>query len=173
MVGANKQQKLGDKNMNYFEGLFEESEIKKRYKELAKANHPDVGGNTEVMQSINAQYREVLKGAYQKAGMSISEIDALLAKDLQALSALSLIIGIEGIEVELCGSWIWVTGDTRAVKEKLKESNFRFSGKKKAWYWRSPDEKQRFFRGKKSLSLDDIRMRHGSSSLKAPRYRVA
>ncbi len=158
--------------MNYFEGLTDEKAIKKHYKDLAKANHPDLGGQKEVMQAINAQYKEVLAGAYQKAGKSMTEIDELLAKDLQALEALNLIIGIAEIEVELCGCWIWVTGETRSVKEKLKESNFRFSGKKKAWYWRSPDERKSYFRGKKAFSLDQIRATYGSETLKKKRVRV-
>ena len=151
--------------MKYFEGLTQEKEIKTRYKDLAKKHHPDLGGEKEAMQEINNQYKEVLTGAYQKAGKSITEVDELLKKDLQALAALNLIIGVEGIDVELCGTWIWVTGDTKGVRSQLKEAKFRWAPKKKAWYWRSPDEKKKFYRGRQTYSLQEIRYAYGSDSL--------
>ncbi len=159
--------------MNYFEGLKNENEIKSRYKDLAKEHHPDLGGETSVMQEINTQYKSVLEGAYQDAGKSISEIEELLKKDFQALEVLNLIIGIECIKVELCGSWIWVTGDTKAVRGKLKESKFRWSPKKTAWYWRSPDQKKCYYRGKGKMSLSEIRYKYGSESFSEKRKQVA
>ena len=43
------------KNVNSFEGL------KKEYKELLKANHPDNGGDVEKMQEINVEYDALFK----------------------------------------------------------------------------------------------------------------
>ena len=36
----------------------------------------------------------------------------------------------ENITIELIGSWIWVSGDTREIKEKLKEIGFKWASKK-------------------------------------------
>lgn len=50
--------------MKYFKNIQNLSELKKQYRVLAIANHPDKGGDTEVMQSINAEFDamfEVLK----------------------------------------------------------------------------------------------------------------
>lgn len=162
----------GGLNVQYFEGLNEENLIKSRYKELAKEHHPDLGGDTEAMKQVNAQYKEVLRGAYQKAGKSISEIDELFAKDLQAMEALQLVIGIEGVTVELCGRWVWVSGDTKVVREKLKIAKFRYAPKKKAWYWRPPDEKSRWNK-KGAFSMNQIRDKYGSEDLKKKRMQVA
>lgn len=38
------------------------------------------------------------------------------------------------IEIELVGSWIWVSGNTYPVKEQLKEAGIFWAGKKKKWY---------------------------------------
>ncbi len=40
----------------YFEKAKNLDELKKKYRELAFANHPDRGGDTATMQAINAEY---------------------------------------------------------------------------------------------------------------------
>lgn len=46
--------------MRYFDRLRTAQSVNKRYRELAKRHHPDVGGNLDVMKAINGQYREAL-----------------------------------------------------------------------------------------------------------------
>lgn len=51
--------------MNYFSGISNQAQLKKEYRRLAIENHPDKGGDTRVMQEINAQFEklyEKLKG---------------------------------------------------------------------------------------------------------------
>jgi curved DNA-binding protein CbpA len=47
--------------MRYFDRFKTSDGASKRYKELAKKHHPDVGGQTEVMAEINRQYEETLR----------------------------------------------------------------------------------------------------------------
>lgn len=42
--------------MKYFKNINSYNELKKAYRELLKANHPDNGGDVEVMQAINVEY---------------------------------------------------------------------------------------------------------------------
>lgn len=42
--------------MTYFQNIHSLAELKKQYRTLALANHPDKGGSTEVMQRINAEF---------------------------------------------------------------------------------------------------------------------
>lgn len=42
--------------MKYFKNVNSYNELKKTYRELLKANHPDNGGDVEVMQAINVEY---------------------------------------------------------------------------------------------------------------------
>ena len=49
----------------------------------------------------------------------------------------------KNITIERIGSWIWVSGDTYPIKEKLKELHFFFSANKKAWYFNGDDVKKR------------------------------
>ena len=149
--------------MKYFEGLETEIEIKARYKELAKENHPDLGGNLNTMKLINLQYEQCLKGQYQREGKGITEIDELFKKDFNLRKKLNEILAVEGLEVELCGSWLWVTGKTQENKDLLKQCKFLWARKKKAWYWR--EEGNKSF-NRKAFSLDEIRYKHGSEKLK-------
>ncbi len=43
----------------YFDGVKSMDELKKRYKELVKAHHPDNGGSAEKMTNIQKQYKEL------------------------------------------------------------------------------------------------------------------
>lgn len=156
--------------MKHFAGLTDINAIKARYKDLAKTYHPDLGGCVETMKEINRQYDEVLTGVYQKEGKSITEIEDLLAASQALREKLFEITAMPNLIVELCGEWIWVTGDTRPSKELLKSAGFFWASKKLAWYWRSESEK-----GKRrgNYSMDKIRELHGSSSLSGMNYKVA
>jgi len=55
--------------MKYFKACKTLDELKKDYRSLALANHPDMGGSEEVMKAINAEYDQlfpILKLAYNR-----------------------------------------------------------------------------------------------------------
>lgn len=76
------------------------------------------------------------------------------------------ISGLPGIIIELVGNWIWVTGNTYPVKDKLKAAGLLFAPKKVAWYYRAEEFKTR---GRK-MPLDDIRRKYGSESINPAHY---
>jgi len=67
---------------------------------------------------------------------------------------------IPGIKIELCGLWLWVTGDTRPVKAQLKEAGFKWAHKKKQWYF--PGVRS-IGRGGKDMGY--IRAKYGSEEI--------
>ena len=67
--------------------------------------------------------------------------------------------------VELCGCWLWISGDTKPVKEELKAAGCRWSSSKKMWYWRHQEDGAHWSRGKKTMS--QIRMKYGSQTFAA------
>ncbi len=83
------------------------------------------------MKEINNQYHKVLEGVYQASGKSISEIDELMAGNKAVAEALNKILALEGINIELCWMWIWVTGNTATVKDMLKAAGFFWASKKR------------------------------------------
>ena len=64
------------------------------------------------------------------------------------------------IQIEICGSWIWIGGETRIIKEELKNIGCWWSPTKAKWYWRSPETKRYFARG--NVSMPKIRDFYGS-----------
>jgi hypothetical protein len=69
------------------------------------------------------------------------------------------IIHLEGIQIELCGTWIWISGNTKEHRKYLKEVGCFWADKKQMWYWRS--EEYRSF-SRKSHNIKDIRNKYGS-----------
>ena len=138
-------------------------ELKAMYKKLAMKNHPDLGGSTETMQEINTEYETLfarLKNVHRNASgeqYTAANDNGETAADF--VEIIDKLIKLPGIIVELCGSWLWVTGETRAVKEELKEIGFRWSSSKKAWYYH---EGSYMKRGGKTCSMEEIRDMYGS-----------
>lgn len=150
--------------MKWFNECLTMEDVKDTYKKLAKKHHPDLGGDNATMQEIKKEYAfasaKVLKGA----NLSQEETDSAIHNSEEYRKAIEAIIYLEGIEIEVVGFWIWVTGDTYPVKSILKEAGFFFASKKKMWYYRA--EEYKCFRGGKN-SMDDIRNKYGSEPIRS------
>ena len=79
------------------------------------------------------------------------------------------LIKMDGLTIEICGSFIWCGGNTRAHKEQLKAMGFRWASRKKLWFL-APDGWKKQGR---EWSMDRIRDRHGSEVIRGqePRRR--
>ena len=80
-------------------------------------------------------------------------------KPASAIDAYNQVKHIDGIYTEICGIFLWVTGNTYPHKETFKAIGFKWSGKKQAWYWRPEGYVKK---GRRQFSLDEIRMTYGS-----------
>ena len=45
----------------------------------------------------------------------------------------------ENVEVKVDRDWAWISGDTKPIKEDLKELGFRWSPRRKQWYHRDAE----------------------------------
>lgn len=160
----------------YFENISTLEELRKQYRDLLKKHHPDNGGNVADMQEINAEYDKLfkmLKDRHESKSTDNSNNQNTKQSDYnknmydwendKALrEVLEKIINFNGIDIEIAGQWIWISGNTYAYKKELKEIGFKWASQKKQWYWHSE-----IFRKKshKTLSMEDIRNYYGSTKV--------
>lgn len=131
--------------------------IKQAYRKACSTYHPDRNpAGLEMMKMVNQAY-DVLRNETGTAQNNASK-DDLSSYGEEIFNALSKIIHL-GFDIEICGSWVWLHGDTKPHKELIKESGFMWAPKKALWYYRPADYKSK---GRGKFSMDEIRTKHGS-----------
>ena len=152
--------------MTYFKDCKTAEELKKAYRTWAKKLHPDLGGNAEEFKVMQAEYErlwERLKNVHQNAqGETYTKETTETPQEF--INIINTLVRLNGVQVELCGSWIWASGNTQPYKDTLKSLKFRWSHKKKAWYYHTEPYRKRSHR---ELTLDEIREMFGSQSYTA------
>jgi len=150
--------------VEYLNGVETLQELKQLYRKLVKEHHPDIGGDTAVMTQINLEF-EYLYESMPKTKQEQASGES--AEDY--MGVVNKVSGLPDIKIELCGTWLWVTGSTYQAKDQLKAAGFRFSPKKQAWYWYYGKYRKT---GRRQLSLDEIRRLYGTKELET-KERVA
>lgn len=128
--------------MYNFESLFRNcetlEELKKLYRKLAMKHHPDHGGSLKEMQEINSLYEsyfERLKASNnRKASAGAKEFKHTEENASDYMDLINELITLDGLTIDVCGSWVWISGNTYLHKDKIKELGFRYSKSKKSWY---------------------------------------
>jgi len=137
--------------------------IKLAYKRAAQKYHPDRNPSGEhMMKLINVAY-ELVKNFEGKVEENKDFGDAIN-------NALNAIFDF-GLTIEVCGSWVWVTGNTKPHKDELKAAGFFWSAKKSSWYFRPANRKGRFKAA--SWSMEEIRTKFGSEIINKGQTRLA
>ena len=117
------------------------------------------------LESIQAEYEymwERLKNAHKTAeGKTYTAKTETTEAPQEFINIINVLIRLEGVNVEICGSWIWTSGNTMTHKATLKSLGFKWAHKKKAWYYHSEPYRKKSHR---ELTLDEIRDMFGSQS---------
>jgi hypothetical protein len=133
-------------------------EVRDRYDELSRVFNPTNSKEpNEMMNTINAEYdmlmivfRDAMLAEAAKEKLTVSE----KIKELQEK------IDPSGLHLEICGTWLWVTGKTYQVKDALKDLGFRYSANKLSWYYRQEDDRSP---NQEPIPLEMIREKYGTS----------
>lgn len=138
-------------------GDYDATIVKTAYRKACAKYHPDRNpAGLEMMKLVNEAY-DTLKGT---SGTAQNDGD-LAGYGEDIFNALTKIIHLD-IEFEICGAWVWLSGNTKEHKDLIKEAGFKWAPKKKMWYFRPSDYKSR---GRGKFSIDEIRATHGSQKI--------
>lgn len=141
-----------------------EEALKRAYRAACKKYHPDHGGDLDLMKLVNIAY-ETLKNADRWWTASEARAAAQETPLTETLKNLwDKVKHFPGLEGEVIGSWLWITGETRTYKDQLKGLGFKFAPKKSAWYYHEGTYRKK---GKRRFGLDDIRAMWGSAGLES------
>ena len=152
------------KNYTYFVPAPKTAEeLKAMYRKLAMLHHPDRGGNLEAMKQVNSEYDELfprLKDIHQtKEGETYTARQATTETADSFKDLIAELMKMDNITIEIIGCFVWVTGDTKPNKDRLKALRFQWHSKKYAWYLAPEDYRKR---SRKEYGLDEIREMYGT-----------
>lgn len=157
-------------------------ELKKAYRTLTLKHHPDVvpmeqkARAEQDMKEINNEFDELHSLLYNVHESSDGKVYTDNKADAQAAQeaaeefkeVIDKLAGMDGIEVEICGTWVWVGGDTYSHRADIKAAGFKWASQKRKWYWHGPDYVKK---GKRQMNMSEIRWRYGSIRVDVPEKR--
>ena len=153
--------------MKWFQKIANLDELRKRYKVLVVKYHPDNGGSNDILAEINAEYDNLFRNF--KQGYEHSEEFQKTSerqrqsydtqKDQKIREMVIKLSRIPDIIIEICGVWIWVSGNTYSCKNELKELGLHYARQKNCWYIHYDDYVKY---GSKPSSMSYIRSKYGS-----------
>lgn len=137
--------------------------LKQEYRKLANKYHPDKGGSTAQFQELQNEYDKLRNKILSGSSLSEAEKENEIVIDDALRAAINAIITLEGINIELIGKWIWVSGNTYPVRTVFSAAGFKFIKKNNIAYW--------VYKGVESSSrggtdMQDIVKKYGSTPIK-------
>ena len=94
----------------YFDNCRTAEDLKKAYRQAAKELHPDAGGREDEFKSMQAEFSAAwsrLKNIHiTKDGEKYERETQETAEEF--MSIIEELIRFKDVEVEICGSWIWL-----------------------------------------------------------------
>jgi len=140
--------------------------LKKQYFKLAKKYHPDAGGTTIQFQQLQAEYDSLLKKLLRGSSLNTEQQENEIVIDQAIRDIINSLINIEGLNVEVIGKWLWISGDTYPVRTTLKQAGLTFIKKGGLPYWVYKGVESTS-RGK--MSIEDIKAKYGTHKFDVPK----
>ena len=149
--------------MKYFSACKTIEDVKQTFKKLVKLLHPDNGGDAEAFKIMMAEYETAfnrLKNTHRtQEGETYTTAHESTETPQEFAELIRKLMKMDGVIIEIIGSWVWLTGNTMINKDQIKELGFFWSKSKRAWYYNGSDKKTKR-RGR--YSMDGLRNKWGS-----------
>lgn len=152
------------KKFTTLSGLFDTSiindidSLKREYFKLAKKYHPDMGGTTAQMQQLVSEYESLLKKLLSGSKLNSEQKKNEIELDEALRKVIDELIILDGLNIEIVGKWIWVSGNTYPVKETFKKVGMFPIKKNGVFYWVYKGSESK---GRGNLSMEEIKKRYG------------
>lgn len=158
--------------INFLTKITNLEELKAAYKKLAFKLHPDKGGSLADMQQLNAEYDYLSKILSSKAQAHNETENKKAYKERQYWKhetqeqaeqykkVIEELLKYNDLVIEVCGTWLWISGNTKDHKELLKGLGLKWARNKQMWYLGESNGRH------KPLPMDEIRDKFGSTVFK-------
>jgi len=134
-------------------------QCKNAYQRMMMKYHPDRNpAELEMAKALNAaweclQHLDWTRPVSNEYGDDIHYAEALSA-------FINAMLNLSGITIEVCGSWVWVSGNTKPHKDNIKAAGGKWAPKKQEWYFRPKEWKSS---NHSKWDMSKIRASFGSS----------
>lgn len=148
----------------YFANCTTLDEAKKMYRKLAFQMHPDRGGNEVEFKEMLNQFHAFRPATEKFKG----ESDQWVNFGPVYSSIIDQLLNIDGIIVEVVGSYIWLSGNTFEAKGKIKSIDTQghmeagWASRKKQWYFKPAGYRPR---SRQEHTMDELRGMFGSTTV--------
>ena len=154
--------------MKYFVDITNIETLRQEFRTLCFSLHPDKGGDRFEFGSMKEEYEHLIEKLARteatKAAAENRDCKFTFEGEAALMEALQKFMEIPGITIEICGSWLWIAGNTFPVYKLIKNKGAKFSKSKKKWYF-SPYMSERKRRG--HYSMNQIRKRFGTETVES------
>ena len=135
--------------------------LKKQFKENAKKFHPDFNNGSkekaEQFKEMMQEYESALKFIGEQKG-KVYQMDFEYTDLIISLLKMEM----EEVDIEICGWFVYLWGNTKPHKDQLKSLGFFWNPKKICWYWKPP---WYIKRNRESWDMSRIRETWGSEKI--------
>ncbi len=154
--------------IKYFKDVKTFDELKKAYRDLMKKYHPDLNKGkekecTEIAKVINSEFEylfKILPNQRKNKDNEYYEAKKEFKTPQEFMNIINKIIIYKNIQIDIVGSWIWVSGETKPIKEILKELNFKWHDIRKMWYLKNTNYKSTLC----NLTIEELKNIYGGTS---------
>lgn len=149
---------------HYFDQAVTLEDVKAIYKKVARQLHPDCNPGKDTTAEFQAMQQEYERAFNRCKNIHVNKDGETYEKETTETpemfrDIIDKLLSLDGLIIELCGSWLWITGNTKEHKDEIKSLGFRWSKNKEAWYLHFEPYRKH---SKKTVDLNTIREMYGS-----------